>query len=208
MNITIQGFGNSIFGGGPLGGYRGLKSTQQKLERQAERDSQVDFYEKQKENLKNVKCETVEEIAKKLEMFHSYEDQIAAAKAAYNSEQMMHIMDESREMGEKIAEAAEKLEPKTPEERREELVEEALGIDENGGVLEEVLDEVAKLQEELQDTLSETTQEGLQQTAQEELQETIQEDVQEQTADSTVQQKIVFYEEGLRKEENDPIKLT
>lgn len=208
MNITIQGFGNSIFGGGPLGGYRGLKSTQQKLERQAERDSQVDFYEKQKENLKNVKCETVEEIAKKLEMFHSYEDQIAAAKAAYNSEQMLHIMDESREMGEKIAEAAEKLEPKTPEERREELVEEALGIDESGGILEEVLDEAAKLQEELQDTLSETAQEGLQQTAQEELQESIQENVQEQTADGTVQQKIVFYEEGLRKEENDPIKIS
>ena len=92
---------------------RGLKSTQQKMERQEERDRKVAFFENQKENLKNVKCETVEEIARKLEMFQSYEDQIKAAKMAYNNEQMMHMMDESQEIGEKIAEAVEKSKPKT-----------------------------------------------------------------------------------------------
>jgi len=39
----------------------------------------------------------VEDIAKKLEMFHTYEDEIAAAKQEYNSSQMFHIMDEAEE---------------------------------------------------------------------------------------------------------------
>lgn len=155
MNINIQGMNRSVFGSGMMYGNRGLKSTQEKMERQEERDSKVAFYEQQKENLKNIKCDTVEEIAKKLDMFRSYEDEIMAAKIAYNSEQMMHIMDESREMGEKIAEAAEKMEPKTPEERLEEMAEEAMGTDENDGVLEEVLDEVEKIQEELEETVEE-----------------------------------------------------
>ncbi len=155
MNINIQGINRSVFGSGMMYGNRGLKSTQEKMERQEERDSKVAFYEQQKENLKNIKCDTVEEIAKKLDMFRSYEDEIMAAKIAYNSEQMMHIMDESREMGEKIAEAAEKMEPKTPEERLEEMAEEAMGTDENDGVLEEVLDEVEKIQEELEETVEE-----------------------------------------------------
>lgn len=99
MNIGMHGFGSSVFGSGFLGMGRGLKSTQQKMERQEERDRQVAFFENQKENLKNIECETVEEIARKLEMFRSYEDQIKAAKAAYNNEQMMHMMDESQEIG-------------------------------------------------------------------------------------------------------------
>lgn len=66
--------------------YRGLKSTKQKLERQEERDNQIAYFEKQKENLKNITGESLEEIERKLELFHSYEDQIAAAKAAYNQE--------------------------------------------------------------------------------------------------------------------------
>ncbi len=94
-----------------------LKSTQDRLERQEETQRQVEFFEKQKENLKNVACGSVEEIAEKLKSFHSYEDQIATVKAAYNQEQMFHILDESTERGEKIAEAVEKMEPKTPEER-------------------------------------------------------------------------------------------
>ncbi len=118
-----------------------LQSTQNRLERQQETQKQVDFYEQQKENLKNVTCETVEEIAEKLKHLHTYNEQIAAVKAAYNNEQMFHIMDESTEHGEKIAEAAKKMEPKTPEERREELIEEALGIEKQDGVLEEVMDE-------------------------------------------------------------------
>ena len=36
------------------------------------------FFETQKQNLKNQKADTIEEIAKKLEKFHTYEDEIAA----------------------------------------------------------------------------------------------------------------------------------
>lgn len=131
-----------------------LKSTKDRLERQEQTQKQVDFFEKQKENLKNVTCGSVEEIAEKLKMFHSYEDQIAAVKAAYNQEQMFHILDESTERGEKIAEAVEKMEPKTPEERLEEMVEEALGI-EGGGELEEIMDEIEEVAEELAEELTE-----------------------------------------------------
>ena len=42
----------------------------------------------------------MEEIAEKLDMLKSYDDQIAGIKAAYNNEQMFHILDEAREMGE------------------------------------------------------------------------------------------------------------
>ena len=164
MNIGMHSFGSSVFGSGLLTVGRGLKSTQQKMERQEARDRQVAFFENQKENLKNIKCETVEEIARKLELFHSYEDQIAAAKASYNNEQMWHMMDESREIGEKIAEAVEKSKPKTPEERMEELVEEAAGT-ESGGILEEldeVMEEALELQEEIQDVQQGMTQGNLQ----------------------------------------------
>lgn len=132
-----------------------LKSTRDRLERQEQTQKQVDYFEQKKDNLKNIKCGSVEEIAEKLNMLHTYEDQIAAAKAAYNSEQMWHILDESTERGEKIAEAAEKSKPKTPEERQEEMVEEALGIEGSGGMLEEILDEVEELTEELTENLTE-----------------------------------------------------
>lgn len=198
MNINIQRVNNSILGGA-LTGNRGLKSTQQKVQRQEERDNKIAFFEKQKDNLKNMKCETVEEIAKKLDMFHSYEDQIAAAKAAYNSEQMMHVMDESRELGEKIAKAAEKMAPKTAEERLEDIVEEAMGTDENTGVLDEMLDEVAELQEELQDTMEE------------ELQDTIQEELQDEIVDASVQMtdnvKAGIVTEQLREKLYSPIDM-
>ena len=58
---------------------------------------------------------------------HSYEDQIDAVKAAYNNVQMWHMMDEAEERAEKLAEHLEETAPKTPEERKEDLVEEALG---------------------------------------------------------------------------------
>lgn len=132
-----------------------LKSTRDRLERQENTQKQVDFYEQQKANLKNVKCGSVEEIAEKLNMLHSYDDQIAAAKAAYNSEQMWHILDESTERGEKIAEAVEKSKPKTPEERQEELVEEALGIEDAGGLLDELTEEIEKMTEELTEEITE-----------------------------------------------------
>ena len=158
MNIGMHGFGSSVFGSGFLGMGRGLKSTQQKMERQEERDRQVAFFENQKENLKNIECETVEEIARKLEMFRSYEDQIKAAKAAYNNEQMMHMMDESQEIGEKIAEAVEKSKPKTPEEGKLDVQ----------GLMDEVMEEALELQEEMQDVLTEEmTPDELQKVAEE-----------------------------------------
>ena len=137
-----------------------LKSTQDRLERQEETKKQVEFFEKQKENLKNVTAGSVEEIADKLKMFQSYEDQIASIKAAYNHEQMFHILDESTERGEKIAEAVDKMAPKTPEERLEEMVEEALGIEE-GGELEEIMDELEEVVEEMTEELTEEITEEL-----------------------------------------------
>lgn len=137
-----------------------LKSTQDRLERQEETKKQIDFFEKQKENLKNVTAESVEEIADKLKMFQSYEDQIASIKAAYNHEQMFHILDESTERGEKIAEAVDKMAPKTPEERLEEMVEEALGIEE-GGELEEIMEEIEEIAEELTEEMTEEITEEL-----------------------------------------------
>lgn len=144
MNINMDGNFLRTFRGGGLN----LKSTQDRLERQQQTQKQVDFFEAQKNNLKDMLCQTPEEIKEKLEMLHSYDDQIAAAKAAYNQEQLFHILDEAKEMGEKIAEAAEKFAPKTPEELREELVEEATGADKEEGLLDEILDEVDELVEE------------------------------------------------------------
>ncbi len=130
-----------------------LKSTEEKEERQQKAQSQIDFFENQKANLKNMKCETLEEIGRKLELFNNYDAQIAAVKQQYNQEQMMRTMDEARELGEKIAEAREKLEPKTPEERRRDEIEEALGTEDEGGMMEELLDETMEkmiiLEEEL-----------------------------------------------------------
>lgn len=144
---------------------RGLKSTEEKLERQQKAQSQIDFFEAQKANLKNMKCETLEEIGRKLELFNNYDAQIVAVKQQYNQEQMMHTMDEARELGEKIAKAAEKLEAKTPEERKREQIEEALGIEDEGGMLsemlEEALDKVILLEEELAQEVSEEELENM-----------------------------------------------
>ena len=68
-----------------------LKSTREKIQRQEERDGKIAFFETQKQNLKNQKADTIEEIAKKLEKFHTYEDEIAAAKQEYNSSHNHHI---------------------------------------------------------------------------------------------------------------------
>ncbi len=144
MNISLQN-GKHAFAGLSQGFGGGLmKSTAQKLERQAKRDSQVAFFENQKKNLKNIQCSSPEEVARVLELLHSYEDQIAAAKAEYNNAQMMHLMDEAKERGEEIAKAIEKSEPKTAEERKKEAVEEALGIDEGKGLLSDILDQVTE----------------------------------------------------------------
>lgn len=179
MNIKLQGAINSFFGGYSVFSHKGLKSTEEKLERQEKRDSQVAFYEKQKENLKNRKCGTVEEIAEKLNALKSYDDQIAGIKAAYNNEQMWHILDEAREIGEKIAEAVEKMEPKTPEERLEEIVEEAMGTEDSGGLLEEIMEDVAQTQEELQEAVQEEVLEQLDEELPEDLQEQLKEELPE-----------------------------
>lgn len=141
MNIKFQNTSiltgrNGLFGNGLM------KSTAQRLERQTERDNQVAYFENQKKNLKNMECASAEEAGRILELLHSYEDQIAAAKAEYNNVQMFHLMDEAKERGEKIAEAIEKSAPKTAEERRKEAVEEALGIDEEKGVLSDILEKI------------------------------------------------------------------
>ena len=41
-----------------------LKSTREKIQRQEERDGKIAFFETQKQNLKNQKADTIEEIAK------------------------------------------------------------------------------------------------------------------------------------------------
>ncbi|MDE6129015.1 MAG: hypothetical protein K2G16_07485 [Lachnospiraceae bacterium] len=142
-------------------GGAGLKSEQEKLQRRQKTDSEISFWEGRKESLKSMKCDGIEDIAKKLDMFHTYEDEIAAAKAAYNKEQMFHVLDEAEEIGKKIAESVEKTEPKTPEERKEDMVDEALGIEGGDGMLEEILDEATEAMEELQDAMPETVDEVL-----------------------------------------------
>ena len=151
MNIKLQGI--------DLLGNLGLKSTQDRLNRQAERDNKIAFFEQQKENLKNMKADTIDEIAKKLDMFYGYENQIAAAKMEYNNAQMFHVFDEAQELAEKIAEAAEKNEPKTPEERREDMIEEATGV-ENDGMLDELMDNLTDAVEEVTEEMVEDLQQS------------------------------------------------
>lgn len=147
--MAIAKTGSSLFvGNNSLFQNRGLKSTQERMKKQEERDNRIAYLENQKSSLKNMECDTLEEISRKLDFFHSYENQIEAAKEEYNQSQMMHVMDEARERGEQIAKAAEKNEPKTPEERREELAEEALGTDENKSEMSENMEELAELAED------------------------------------------------------------
>ena len=124
-----------------------LKSTREKIQRQEERDGKIAFFETQKQNLKNQKADTIEEIAKKLEKFHTYEDEIAAAKQEYNSSQMFYAMDEARERGEKLAEAAKKNKPKTEEERKKEALKEAEGDESGDGMLSEIMDTLDEIEE-------------------------------------------------------------
>lgn len=160
INTNFLGVAKNIF---TQNGAGMLKSTKEKLTRQQEMQNQIDFFEQQKENLKNMKCDSIDEIAGKLERFHSYEDEIAAAKQAYNMQQMFHVTDEAKERGEQIAKAAEKNAPKDAEERREDLREEALGTDETS-VLEDTMETLADSAEELTQTAEEMTREMEQNT--------------------------------------------
>ena len=154
MNVQMQGTRLAM-----MPGAGGLDSTRQRQERQAQRDSEVAFFEKQKENLKNMGGDSLEDISRKIELLHSYEEQIAAIKEKYNSQEVFHVLDEAQEFGEKIAEAAAKNEPNTAEERREDMVEEALGTDENKGELTEELEELTELTEELTEEMTEELEE-------------------------------------------------
>ena len=111
--------------------------------------SKVDFFEAQKKNLKETECDSLESIAKKLEKIHYYNDQIDAAKQEYNNSQMLHILDEAKEAGEKIAKAAEKNKPKTKEERKKDMREEALGTDEEKSTLTELTEQLTELTESM-----------------------------------------------------------
>ena len=153
MSLSISGFNGFYVFSQRFATNGILNATQDKMERQQKAQGQIDFLEKQKKNLKNMQCDNIEDIAKKLEMFHAYEDQIAAVKKQYNNEQMFHTMDEARERGEQIAELAEDNAPKTEEERKEEMVEEALGIEEKGG-LTESMKEVQEITEEMVEELA------------------------------------------------------
>lgn len=165
MNISIS-MGNfsqsKLFTGGML------KSTQERIERKQECDRKVAFFENRISMLKNMESDSLEDISRKLELFHSYQDGIAAAKQEYNNQQMFHVMDEAKERGEKIAEAAEDMKPKTAEERKEDMVEEALGTEEKGeltessaieNVMEEIIDMAEELDEEAIENIEELAEE-------------------------------------------------
>lgn len=164
MNINMQGLN---FLSSP-----GSKAVADRMARQQKRDDTIAFLEKQKDNLKNMKTHSLEDIQRKLDMFENYDEQINAAKAEYNHSQMFHILDEARERGEKIAEEAEKMAPKTPEERREEMIEEATGIDKDKGILSEVVDELEEQIEEITEMaedMAEISEENLEELSEEAL---------------------------------------
>lgn len=189
LNAGGRGAGNSVYAAGiPFLNNNGLKSTQEKMQRMQEAQSQVDFYEQQKENLKNKECESVEEIAQKLQQLHDYEDAIAAVKKSYNNQQMMHVLDEAIEQGEKMAEAVKDQEPKTPEERAEEARKEALGIEDEGALseaMEEMLETVENLEEQLPEGLEEQLPESLEGQLPENLEEQLSKELLEQAAEVT-----------------------
>ena len=186
MNISVvnlkkqnSGIGLSLFSQGMS------KSERDRLVRQEKANSQIAFWEERKANLKNMECETVDDIKRKLEEFHSYEDEIKAAKMAYNNEQMWHTMDEAKEQGEKIAKAIEKSEPKTAEERAKDLAEEVLDPEGGDGVLEELMDELEEAVEAMEEKRLEEAVEDAK-----ELAEKIKEKSLEQTAEETVEEAI------------------
>ncbi len=157
MNVNMK---NTGFLGNPM-----LKSTQDRMKRMAQRDQKIAFFEQQKENLKSMKTDSLEDISRKLDMLQGYNDEIAMAKTEFNNGQIYHMLDEARELGEKMAKAAEKNAAKTPEERREELIEEITGV-ENDGLLSEIMDELPDIEEEMTeeslDALEDVSEERLQ----------------------------------------------
>ncbi len=146
MNIKMPGLVNQ--------NAYGLKSVEDRLQRQQQRDDKIQFFENQKEKLKEMTSTDLSDIARKLELLHGYEDQIAAAKKEFNNSQVYKVMEEAEERGEKIRENAEKTEPKTPEERRKdaikEAIEEATGVEQPDGMLSEIMDELENMEETME----------------------------------------------------------
>lgn len=180
MNINIKIPGINLFGNN-----NELKSTKERIERQEKRDNQIAFFEQQKKNLKNMRADSLDEISRKLDMLHGYDNEIMAAKTEYNNSQMLHVMDEAMERGEKIAEEVEKYAPKTPEERREEMIEEATGIEKDEGMLSDIMDELNELEEEMSEAVMEDIEEETKELSQaedmEEIIKTGTDDIQNQT---------------------------
>ena len=54
------------------------------MERVQKKQSQIDFFEGKKAELKNMQCNTLDEIAQKLALFNNYNDQIDAVKKQFN----------------------------------------------------------------------------------------------------------------------------
>lgn len=135
---------DSVFAGG-LNVFCGnnLKSSKERTERQQGTDRQVEYWEQKKSQLKKRSADTVEDIARKLEDFHTYEDQIQSVKKASVLEEISHITEEAEEFGEKVAKAVNKLEPKTPEERIKELIEETEDEDSSDDMLSEVTEDIS-----------------------------------------------------------------
>lgn len=171
---------------GPL-----LKSTQDKMERQQECQNTVDFFENQISMLKNMNSDSLEDIKKKLEMFHNYKDSIDAAKQKYNNEQMFHTLDEAKEKGEKMAEAAEDMKPKTAEERREDQAEEVRDdmkqdTDDNELTesMEEITDDAEEILEEMTEKITEEMAEKVEeQKIEQQVEQQIEQQIEEQSQD-------------------------
>lgn len=153
MNVQMKGINIGVYCS------PGLKSAERRQQRQAQCDREVAFFEKQKENLKNIGGDSLEDISRKLDMLHSYEEQIAAIKSKFNMEEIYHVLDEAQEFGEKVAKEAEKSKPKTEKERREDMVEDALGLGEDESETTEELEEMTELAEELSGELAEELEE-------------------------------------------------
>lgn len=146
MNIKMPGLVNQ--------NAYGLKSVEDRLQRQQQRDDKIQFFENQKEKLKEMTSTDLSDIARKLELLHGYEDQIAAAKKEFNNSQIYKIMEEAEERGKKIKENAEKTEPKTPEERRKDAIKEAIegatGVEQPDGMLSEIMEELEDMEETME----------------------------------------------------------
>ena len=121
--------------------------------------------------MKNRKADSLEEISEKLEMFHNYEDEIAAANQSIIIHRCFMSWTRQKNMAKKIAEAAERNKPKTEEERKEEMVDEALGTEENKGMMSEIMDELSETTEEMTEQMTEKTVENMEELPDEVLQE-------------------------------------